>query len=49
MRHEYTSKELDIIKFKKQGKSVREIAEIMDIGEGTVSAMLDKLKRKLNQ
>jgi DNA-binding NarL/FixJ family response regulator len=49
MGHEYTSKELDIIKFKKQGKSVREIAEIMDIGEGTVSAMLDKLKRKLNQ
>jgi DNA-binding NarL/FixJ family response regulator len=49
MGHEYTSKELDIIKFQKEGKSAREIAQLMDISERTVLAMLDKLKRKMNQ
>jgi DNA-binding NarL/FixJ family response regulator len=41
----YSDKELMIIKFIKENKSKREIGEILDIGESTVSAILERISR----
>ena len=47
--HEYSPKQLEILKYHKEGKSAGEIAQLMDISERTVLAMLDKLKRKMSE
>ena len=47
--HEYTYKEQQIIDFVKQNKTIKEMAEIIDISESTVTAMMARLKIKTNQ